>query len=134
MTTAQRFFFFIILIGLVVAGVYIWQVTMPTPPPDSGVEGIVLIGPVRPEVRNQSSPYVPFAATIVVQDQDRVNDLMTVQSGEDGVFRVLLPPGNYWLNPVSPNPGVPPSASPLQVTVEPHRFTYVEIHYDTGLR
>jgi hypothetical protein len=109
------------------------QDSMPAPSPDSGIEGIVLIGPLKPEVRDQSPTYAPFAATIVVQDDNRHN-LVTVRSGQDGTFRIPLLPGNYWLNPISPNPGVPPIAHPFKVTVEVHHFTHVKIHYDTGLR
>jgi hypothetical protein len=100
---------------------------------DSGIEGIVLLGPMHPEANGRSSVYSPFAATIIVQDQNR-QSLTTVKSKEDGAFRVVLPPGAYWLNPVSPRPGVPPLAHPFKVTVEPHRFTYIKVHYDTGLR
>lgn len=129
-----RLLLIILLVILFAGSIYFWLVMIPTSPSDSGLEGIVLIGPTRPEGRDLSSSYEPFAATIVVQNQDRTNDLMTVRTGQNGTFRVLLPPGNYWINPIAPNPGAPPSASPMPVVVEPHRFTVVEVRFDTGLR
>jgi len=122
-----------LFLGLVVACQ--WQATTQPPDlPDSGIEGVVLLGPTRPEIQGQTSSPVPFATSLVVQDRDRARDLATIQSGPDGTFRVLLPPETYWLIPLVPDPGRPPTASPQQVLVEPHRFTRVEIHYDTGLR
>jgi hypothetical protein len=106
----------------------------PADPGDSGIEGLVLLGPTKPVMRQETPSVVPFATTLVVQDGDRRRDLMTIQSGGDGTFRVPLPPGAYWIVPRVPEPGRPPIAEPSRVLVEPHRFTRVEIHYDTGLR
>ena len=129
----QRIVYLIFVLGVVGACENNSHMTSPKTAQDSGIAGTVLIGPMRPGIRGQPSPDVPFAATIVVQDHNR-RDVATLQSGKDGSFRIPLPPGNYWLNPMSPKPGAPPSASPVQVTVQLHRFTFVEIRYDTGLR
>jgi hypothetical protein len=131
----RRILYLIISISLVTTCKNTRQSAISRPPSDSGIEGIVLIGPISPEIQNYSKKsYVPFVATIVVQDHNRTHNLATVHSGYDGTFRVFLSPGNYWLNPISPNPGIPPSATPLQVIVKPHSLTNVKIHYDTGLR
>ena len=100
---------------------------------DSGIEGVVSVGPIGPERKGHPLLDAPYAATIIVQD-DRRQQITTARSGEDGTFRVRLPPDVYWLEPVSPQPGVPPLAFPTQVTVRAHQFTHVEIRYDTGLR
>jgi hypothetical protein len=104
------------------------------PTSDSGIEGVVFIGPTGKVLPNQPQQNVPYVATIIVQDENRETDLKTIESREDGTFRISIPPGNYWLIPVLPNPGAPPFAGPLEVRVEPHGFSPVEIHYDTGIR
>ncbi len=105
----------------------------PSAPSDSGVEGIVLIGPMCPVEREGSPcPDRPLAATIVVtRDGEEVT---TVKSGEDGRFRVVLEPGEYVLEPVGPSPGSPPTARHVPVTVKPHAFTQVTVSFDSGIR
>ena len=102
-------------------------------PSDSGVQGIVLIGPMCPVVVEGSPcPDRPFAATIVVKrDGDEVT---TVESGKDGRFRVALEPGDYALEASGPNPGAPPTARPVSFTVKPHAFTQVTVNFDSGIR
>lgn len=100
----------------------------------SGVDGRVLIGPICPVMRaDEPCPDRPFAATIVVRDAGG-RDVATVRSGADGRFRVALPPGGYTLVPLSPNPGTPPYASPQLAAVEPGRYTFVTVRYDSGIR
>jgi hypothetical protein len=105
------------------------------PPADSGVEGLVLIGPMCPVVQEgEPCPDEPFAATIVVRSGDDGKLVATLRSGDDGRFSVNLAPGEYVLVPLSPNEGAPPFASPVTVRVELHRFTQVTISYDSGIR
>ncbi|MGQ0669097.1 MAG: MSCRAMM family protein [Actinomycetota bacterium] len=100
---------------------------------DSGIRGIVLIGPACPvEVAGSPCPDVPLAAEIeVTQDGELVN---TIRSGEDGRFSIDLSPGEYVLEGVEPNPGAPPTAKPLAVTVRPHEYTQVTFLFDSGIR
>ncbi len=101
----------------------------------SGIAGEVVLGPLCPAVPQGSPcPDRPYAATLRVQERDGRRDLLTVQSGDNGRFRVGLPPGEYRLVPVSPQPGAPPYAEPQVVTVQPGRYTPVTIRYDTGIR
>ena len=93
----------------------------------------MLIGPVAPDVRGVTPTDAPFSATIVIRDQNQ-REVTRVTSAEDGRFRALLREGDYVLDPLWPNPGSPPSANPVKVTVEPGRFTYVEILFDSDIR
>ncbi len=102
-------------------------------PSKSGVEGIVLIGPMCPvEIEGSPCPDQPFAATIKIVQAGKEVD--TVESGKDGRFRVLLEPGDYVLEPAGPNPGAPPTGQPIPVTVKPDAFTQVTLHFDSGIR
>lgn len=102
-----------------------------SPPTDSGLTGLVTIGPTSPVEREGVADDTPYSATLVIKDVsgDRV---ATVTSGTDGRFAVDLPPGTYLLEPQSP--GVLPFAQPQEVIVEPHRFTEIIVPYDSGIR
>lgn len=103
-------------------------------PLDSGIQGIVTIGPVCPvEQANSPCPDKTYAATIVAEDANG-DEVARAQSGEDGRFRVELAPGRYTLVPHSPNEGAPPQASEQQVEVRAGEYTQVAIQYDSGIR
>lgn len=104
-------------------------------PSEAGIEGLVKIGPVSPIIgEDMPSADEPYEATIVIKEGDTGREVATVQSGPDGRFRVTLAPGEYVLEPQSPNPGAPPYAEPQTITVEAGQFTYVEILYESGIR
>ncbi len=100
-------------------------------PTDSGIAGLVTIGPVSPVEQPGVTNEAPYQATIVVRNADG-DAVATVESGKDGRFTVNLAPGAYVLEPQSP--GSLPFAEPQEVTVEPHRFTEVTVPYDSGIR
>src|SRR3990170_1189520 len=63
------------------------------PPPNSGIEGLVTIGPMCPVVQEGTPcPDQPYEATIVVEDADG-DEVARTQSGEDGLYRVDGAPG-----------------------------------------
>ena len=100
-------------------------------PSDSGIRGLVTIGPVSP-VQQQGEPgATPYSARIVVR-RSGGGTAAEVKSGADGRFSVNLAPGSYVLEPQST--GQLPFAQPQQVTVEPHRYTEVTVSYDSGIR
>jgi hypothetical protein len=100
-------------------------------PTDSGIRGLVTIGPVSP-VQQQGEPgAAPYSARIVVR-RPSGGTAAEVKSGADGRFSVNLAPGSYVLEPQSP--AAMPFAKPQEVTVEPHRFTAVTGQYDSGIR
>ncbi len=100
----------------------------------SGIEGLVTIGPMCPVMQEDTPcPDQPFQATIVIEDEGG-DEVATVESAEDGSFRIELAPGSYTLIPQSPNPGAPPHAGEQQVEVEAGAFTEVTIQYDSGIR
>ncbi len=104
------------------------------PAGESGIRGLVTIGPMCPVVqKGVPCPDLPFSATIVVED-GAGSEITRVRSGDDGIFEVSLDPGSYVLVPESPNPGAPPAASEQAVEVEADVYTDVLIQYDSGIR
>ncbi len=105
----------------------------PAAPSDSGVEGVVLLGPTCPvEQLGSPCPDRPMAAEIKVTQNGEV--VTSVRSGPGGRFKVALAPGDYVLVPVGPNPNGLPFARPAPVIVRAHAFTDVKVMFDSGIR
>lgn len=101
---------------------------------ESGVEGLVTIGPMCPVIqKGVPCPDLPFSAKIVIEDEDGT-EVASVVSGDDGTFQIELGAGVYVLVPQAPNPGAPPFAHELAVEVLEDAFTEVLIQYDSGIR
>ncbi|MCI0521373.1 MAG: carboxypeptidase-like regulatory domain-containing protein [Chloroflexi bacterium] len=100
---------------------------------ESGVEGMVTLGPACPgPVRVDSPcPDEPYQATMSVLDaQEKL--VLQFQSDAEGKYRQPLPPGLYTLHPESPD--ALPYAEDVPVLVQAGQFTRVDIHYDSGIR
>jgi hypothetical protein len=95
------------------------------------VSGRVLLGPTCPVQRAGQSCERGYQATIAVFTKPRHRLIKKFRSGTDGRFSVRLAPGRYTLS--GTNRGLP-RATPVKVTVRPHRFTSVIITFDTGIR
>ena len=103
------------------------------PEATSGIAGVVLIGPQCPVVTaDDPCPDLPFAATIAVRD-DAGRLVCLTRSGNDGHFRVGLPPGVYELVPENGEFELP-YAQPQTVTVVAGRYAEVQVSYDSGIR
>ena len=102
----------------------------------SGIEGRAVAGPTCPvEHVDSPCPDKPIAATVLVWNAGRTEVVAKFATDESGAFRVELAPGEYSLEPLSPQPGVSLPAARLQtVTVRAGEFAYVVIEYDTGIR
>ena len=106
----------------------------PPPPGSSGVQGVVSLGPLCPVQRaGLPCPDRPFEATLVLENAQGVEVARGV-AGPDGHYRIALPPGRYILVP-QPVMGSPlPSAGPLEVAIESHAWTTLDVTYDSGIR
>jgi hypothetical protein len=104
-------------------------------PVDSGVRGVVLLGPSCP-VEQENVPCLdkPLEANIRVLDPGSSDVVATTSSGKDGRFVVRLAPGRYVLEGVSPAGEAFPFAKPVDVTVRPDTFTSATVAFDTGIR
>jgi hypothetical protein len=101
-------------------------------PSDSGIEGTVAVGPMCPVMQaNVPCPDQPYQATLTVLTTSG-KKVLQFQTDEKGRFRVNLASGDYILRPESPN--AMPSAAEMPFTVDEHKFTMLEISYDSGIR
>ncbi|MBA3947022.1 MAG: carboxypeptidase regulatory-like domain-containing protein [Herpetosiphonaceae bacterium] len=99
---------------------------------DTGIEGQVMIGPIRPVERPGIMNQRPHQATVTVVDQNG-QPVAQVHSGTDGQFRIPLKPGTYIMRPESPG-NYPRAPQHQVVTVIQNRFTHVTLAYDSGIR
>lgn len=107
----------------------------PTNAPDSGIRGLVTLGPTCPvQVENDPQPCsTTYAATLEIHDQVSDRLITTVTSGADGRFEVRLAPGTYRIVPQVAE--VLPIAAPLEnIVVEAGSFTEVQVDFDSGIR
>ncbi len=87
-----------------------------------------------PVVREgEDCPDQPFRAQLDVTNLDG-RTIAQSQSGEDGYFRIPLPPGDYILLPESLNKGAPPLAGPIEFSVVAGEWTKLTVNYDSGIR
>jgi hypothetical protein len=100
----------------------------------SGITGVVLIGPMCPVMRaDEPCPDRPFVATLLIRDSQG-REMCALSSGEDGYFRIGLPPGSYELVPGRDVAGGLPSATSQWVAVGTGQYTTVTVRYDSGIR
>jgi hypothetical protein len=103
-------------------------------PPNTGIRGIVTLGPTCPVEQVGQPPCVePFAATLAVTSAEDGSVVARVDSGADGTFTIDVPPGDYV---VVPEPGADPFpfGQPVEVTVAAGAYSEIEVAYDTGIR
>jgi hypothetical protein len=104
------------------------------PAPESGIEGLVTLGPVCPvQSTLLPCPDRPYQATLVFLDA-QAREVTRTTSGADGRYRVALPTGRYTVLPLAPGSGPYPRASAVDATVVAGFVTIVNIAYDTGIR
>lgn len=113
--------------------VLLFTACLQTPRPlDNGIEGTVTIGPMCPVMQEDvPCPDQPYQATLTVltTSGEKVTQFHT---DENGRFQIELAPGDYVLHPESPNSM--PFAADISFTVIEHKFTLLEISYDSGIR
>jgi len=101
---------------------------------DSGVRGIVLLGPTCPVVTEESPcPDRPLADTQIQVLRGGV-EVASVRSGDDGRFEVALEPGHYVLQAMVEAGGPGMFAKPLEVDVSANAWVDVAVSVDTGIR
>jgi len=107
----------------------------PAPAAQSGIQGLVLVGPACPGPQTDNScPDKPYPASLVVQDQAG-QEVARLQAGADGHFQVDLGPGSYGLVPQPPKDSILPRApGEIPVTVSAGQYVSVTVTYDSGIR
>jgi hypothetical protein len=101
-------------------------------PADSGVRGVVRIGPTAPVQREGVPADAPYAAALLVRDASGAI-VARAQSAADGAYSVDLAPGEYTIEGVGGNT-LPRPPAPQAFAVRAHEFAVVALVYDTGIR
>jgi hypothetical protein len=101
--------------------------------PRSGIEGVVMIGPIRPgPVSDSVSSSKPLTnATFIVEDRKGVSTSFT--TNEQGHFRIWLDVGHYTVSIKDKKGGIG-YYGPFDVDVVAGKMTKVEWQCDTGMR
>lgn len=104
---------------------------------NTGISGTITLGPTSPVAVEGESNSRPHQANINVLDGSQ-SLVHSFSSDENGVFEVVLEPGNYILMPQVDHEGdIAPSwprSRPYNVQVNIGSFTEVDIYYDSGIR
>lgn len=102
---------------------------------ESGIEGQAVISPTHPgPVRQGESDSAPYKTTIVIWNAGNNREVARVDTGADGRFRVVLPPGTYRVGPPPRSGRFLPRAGEETVTVAEGKFAHVTISFDSGMR
>lgn len=102
---------------------------------DSGVVGGTVVDAGCPVLREATPcPERPLAARVIVLDASTQRRVTEVETGDDGRFRVGLPPGGYELRAENLTGGLLPVAQPVPVVVRAGEFTSVTVRFDSGVR
>ncbi len=103
----------------------------PGPPGQTGIAGVVTIGPTCPVQRiDDPCPDRPYEASISVwQGSTKVAE---TRSAPDGRYLIEVLAGSYRV--VGESPDTLPRGSEQQVIVEAGRITTVDLQYDSGIR
>lgn len=100
---------------------------------NSGIYGIVTIGPITPVQKEGEINYKPYKTTLIVRSENGLNQITEFNSGDDGSFKVYLKPGRYVLESKKTS-NLFPILKPVIVEVKENQFTEVNISFDTGIR
>lgn len=106
-------------------------------PYDSGVTGKVSLGPTCPVMKNPPDANCadkPYKTTvqIILTNSTKSSPFATTETDKNGQYKIMLPPGNYSVQPVGGSPL--PRCNTENVIVEPKKVSEVNISCDTGIR
>jgi len=105
----------------------------PKAEPDTGLEGVILAGPVQGGPARQGVPDsrpLPNTEFIVEKENGVVATFMT---DEQGRFRISLPPGHYAVSKKGPRTAIG-NYGPFEVDITAGQVKRVEWNCDTGIR
>ena len=106
-------------------------------PIKSGVSGTVLLGPTCPVMRDPPDPACadrPYQTTIqvIAVGSPKSSPFTSVKTDEEGKYKVLLPPGEYALQPTGGS--VMPRCETKNITITSDTMIEVNLSCDSGIR
>jgi hypothetical protein len=123
-------------IAIVVSALTLVACSVDEPPQvltESGVEGTVTYGPLCPVAQAASPcPDRPWQGKVRALGLDGVTVVGTTSTDKAGAFSMNIPPGGYFITPITPDG--PPTAKLRRLTVTEGAYTSVELTVDSGIR
>jgi hypothetical protein len=105
------------------------------PKVQSGIDGAALIDRGLPTIYPGEPTTMPLPGAVISIEREAGAEVARVTADANGLFTVALPPGQYRLVPLPPNPGSPyPRAGAQTVVVKAGQYAQVTIMYDSGVR
>ncbi len=105
----------------------------PAPKPGTGLEGVILAGPVRGGPSKQGVPDSrPLPNTEFVVEKEN-KTVATFTTDDQGRFQLSLPPGHYSVSKKGPRVAIG-SYGPFEVNVIEGQMKKVQWNCDTGIR
>ena len=104
---------------------------------ESGIEGIVMIGPTCPVEQDPPDPECadrPYATRLAVTTPDGAQVVREFDSAENGTFQVQLEPGEYAIRSAAAANTLPYCASTEPFTARDGEYTHVDVSCDSGIR
>ncbi len=106
-------------------------------PYNSGVRGTVMLGPMCPVMRDPPDPNCadkPYETTVqvIAIGSSKSSPFATVESDKEGNYKIMLPSGEYALQPVGGS--VMPRCETKNITIKPNVILEANLSCDTGIR
>lgn len=103
----------------------------------SGVTGKVLLGPTCPVMKDPPDPGCadkPYQTTVqvIAIGSPKSSPFTTTETNKEGIYKVLLPPGEYGFQAIGEIPF--PRCETKNITVEPDVMSQLDLSCDTGIR
>ena len=105
----------------------------PSPPPASGIEGVITFSPNHPgPIRKGEAGEAPLAETSFVVTS-AAGGVKSFSTDKQGRFRILLPPGHYTITRQERTSRIG-SYGPFEIDVTAGNIAKVEWRCDSGMR
>lgn len=104
----------------------------PTPILNTGIQGKILIGPIKPVCKDTEPCTKPFQTTMIVKDASGNREIKRFTSDANGAFLINIPPGSYTLLPTTTT--FPRYTGSARITIAPQEVKQMTLTFDSGLR
>jgi hypothetical protein len=109
----------------------------PTAKKVSGIYGKAVMGPRCPVVQNPPDDLcgdTPYIGILVVTSANGERDIQEFSTDANGVFDVMVAPGDYEIRSQKNGPIFPRCMSKGNIYIEENKKTETEVYCDTGIR
>jgi hypothetical protein len=123
---------FCLLAGLLSLSYVLPQMNAQAPTPSSGIEGVILVGPIHGGPSRAGVADSAGLANVTFDVTNAAGALTTFTTDESGHFRIPLPPGHYSIK--RRNPKKMEHCGPFEVEVTVGDFKKLHWECDSGIR